>query len=662
MYHDLDEFNKLMGQVEAKSTFIPKSPNNESALDLGNYNMDPVHEGILQNGINRMSNILSANLKSKISSEWKHLDEDERKLLLRTIAGNTHAFGDDKGVDVALAQAFKDGTLSPIKAEDGTAAIVINKDVDISNSGASKFPQMSIEKINGELKCNYSSFSTFVGFPQSVKSIEFAKGKSQIEDLTGLPETTGRNAANYAIDLKNTKINSLKGWKVKGSVKGHVSFRGCDLKDINVDSAIYIAGSLDIRDNPNISIESLKAIVLKDYSKNQIIVKGQIYNTLEQDGFYSSKKIKPDEYSQENLGVLNEASANKQGVAVSQEELWKIGPEIIKQAEARKLKKEQGSIQDTLTQTIKPEVEALVSNMASSQLDRNSVAQANQKITSGMTSDEFRAMMKGLFDNLLKQLNELMRNTNGGDSSQVERSIDTITKVTAENAATEMEKFEKIFDDMLAKGGCLDVESLTSSLDSIINSISPLASASAIALKDSLTKMKNSSADRSNYETAVGDFLKILYIDVLGYSKYDQGLISQIVDGCFGEESDEATGEDIPEIKVSNPEEISASEPTSTPDEPKAPEPAPEAPVAPAPTPAPTPAPKAPAKPSKAPTPAKPVAPKASPAEPVKAKAPPAKSTPNYTPKQAKGIERFKALMGANQVKSEKNETKSEEK
>ena len=270
--------------------------------------------------------------------------------------------------------------------------------------------------------------------------------------------------------------------------------------------------------------------------------------------------------------------------------------------------------------------------------------------------------MKGLFDNLLKQLNELMRNTNGGDSSQVEKSIDTITKVTAENAATEMEKFEKIFDDMLAKGGCLDVESLTSSLDSIINSISPLASASAIALKDSLTKMKNSSADRSNYETAVGDFLKILYIDVLGYSKYDQGLISQIVDGCFGEESDEGTGEDIPEIKVSNPDEISAPEPASTPEEPKTPEPAPEAPVAPAPTPAPTPAPKAPAKPSKAPTPAKPVAPKAPPAEPVKAKAPPAKSTPNYTPKQAKGIERFKALMGANQVKSEKNETTSEEK
>jgi hypothetical protein len=651
MYHDLDEFNKLMGQVEAKSTFIPKAPNTESVLDLGNYNMEPVHEGILQNGINRMSNILSANLKSKISGEWKHLDEEERRLLLRTIAGNSSAFEDTNGIEVALAQAFKDKALLPTKAEDGTAAIIINKDVDISNSGAAKFPQISIQEIKGNLKCNYSTFSTFNGFPDSVKSIEFAKGKSQIENLEGLPDTTGRNDANYSIDLKNTKINSLKGWRSRGTVKGHVSFRGCDLKDVNVDASIYIAGSLDIRDNPHISIESLKAIVLKDYSKNQIIVKGQIYHTLEEDGFYSTKKIKSDDYSQEDLGALTEATANKQGSSISQEELWKIGPEIIRQAEERKSKKEAGSIKDSLSKKIKPEVQSIVKDMASSQLDRNSVAQASQKITRGMSSDEFRTMMKGLFDNLLKQLNELMRNTNGGDSSKVEKSIETITKVTAETAASEMEKFEKLFDAMMEKDGCLDTNALNASIDSIIKSISPLAAKGPVELKSRINDLSQNSSDRNKYELAVNAFLKTLYIDILGYSRVDPKLAGQIVDKCFGSEEAQSEAPDAQEA----PSDEQA--PTTAQEEPTAPDGTPEPAVEP------NALETKPAEQSQ--TKVKTQGPATvNPSElpkPVQAKAPTTSTPSNYSEKERKGLERFRALLNTPKVTSNESKKKNSE-
>lgn len=651
MYHDLDKFNELMGQVEAKSSFVPKKPNNESVLDLADYNMDPVHEGILQNGINRMSNLLSANLKSKISNEWKHLDEDERKLLLRIVSGNSSAFEDEgKGIDVALAQAFKDGTLTTTKSEDGTAAIIVNKDVDVSNSGAESFPQVSIAQITGNLKCNYASFKSFTGFPTNVKSIEFAKGRSQIENLKGLPETTGRNDANYAIDLKYTKINSLKGWRSSKSIKGHVSFRGCGLNDITVDSPIYISGSLDIRDNPNISIESLKSIVLKDYSKNQIVVKGQIYHTLEEDGFYSSKKLKAEEYVPEDLGALTEATSNKQGKAVSQEELWKIGPEIIKQAEERKLKKEKGSAKDTLAEKIKPEVQSLVSDMASSQLDRNAVAQANQKLTSGMTSDEFRKLMKGLFDNLLKQLNDMMRNTNGGDSSQVEKSIDTITKVTAENIADKMELFAKTVEDMVKSGECLDVNKLNNDISEILKTVSPIGSENVRVLQQRLEKLATIK-DRTEYSTTLKDFLDLLYVGILGKPAASDKVIEEITTACLGDVS----GEELPEVK-GGPENAPATPETPVPQAP--PEAPSEAPVT-SQEPAQTVALTQPVAPTRKPaTPAKKSAPIASnPAstEPKKAKSPSNNPTSAYSDKEKNGLDRFSRLISTSKSSNSEN-------
>jgi len=582
MFQDLDEFSKLMNKVESNSPSMPKTPKQESALDLADYNMDPVHEGIIQNGINRVSNLFSANIKSKISNEWKHLDEDERKLLLRIIAGDSAIFSEENSnVDVALARAFKEKTLTPAKAEDGSAGIAINRDVDLSNSGANSFPNISLVEVTGDLKCSYSSFSSFANFPLKVKSIELVKGKAQIENLNGIPATTGKNASNYAIDLKYTKINSLRGWKSAQTIKGHVSFRGCDLKDISVDGQILVSGILDLRDNPNISVESLKAILLKDHSKNQIIAKGGIYHTLESDGFYSSNKIKGDGFVNEDLGQLTEARnpVNRAGVLVPQEELWKIGPEIIRQAEAKKGKKQAGSAKDNLEGKIKPEVQNLVSAMASSQMDRNAVAQASQKIVSGMSSDEFRTLMKGLFDNLLKQLTAMMNNTGNVDSSQIDKSVETISKVAAEDVADKVEEFAKQLDAEIKSGNCLDSNKLNSDLLELLKSVPEVGSADLKVLQKKAEALAKAADDRVQYSTSLGELLNVLYVDILGKPAVSESSISKIVDSCFGEE-DTADSNGESNSAPNTPEPSNAPEAKSQPSLEEIPE-IPEAPVAP---------------------------------------------------------------------------------
>ena len=586
MHQDIDEFNKLMNKVESNSPNISNSPKNESTLDLADYGMDPVHEGILQKGINRVSNLLSANLKSKISDEWKHLDEDSRKLLLRVIAGDSSVFGDEEvNIDVALAQAFKDKVLSSTKTKDEGAGIVVNKDIDLSNSGATSFPDISIVEVKGDLKCNYASFNSFKNFPSSVKSLEFIKGKSQIENLEGIPTVNGKNDANYAIDLKYTKINSTKGWKSDSTIKGNVSFRGCDLKELSVEGTIYINGILDLRDNPNISIETLKAILLKDYSRNQIIVKGGIYHTLESDGYYNSSKLNKEEFVNEDLsGLLNEArGVNRAGVLVPQTELWKIGPEIIKQAEAKKKNKETKSAKTSLAEKIKPEIQNLVSDMASSQLDKNSVAQASKKIVSGMSSDEFRNLMKGLFDNLLKQLTEMMKSTGGGDSSKVDKSVETITNIAAENVADKIEEFSKNLETEIKSDNCLDTNKINEDLLTILKSVPEVGSSDIVILQkkaESLIKASESK-DRELYSKFLKDFLNVLYVGILGKSEVSENTLTKILDNCFGEtvekkdtKEPKTPSKETPESPTAIPKESPKLEPikgTKAPTEPPKP-------------------------------------------------------------------------------------------
>lgn len=659
MYHDTDEFNRLMGMVESKATTPSQRPSLESHLPGTGCNLEPFQEGILQNGINRMSNLLSANLKSKISNEWKHLTEDERVMLLRLVSGNASIFSDENAdIDVAIAKAFKDGTLSPTKGNDGSAAIVVNKSIDISDTGAEQFPMISIAEISGSLKCNYSSFKSFVGFPQKVGSLELSKGRNVIENMSGFPTVTGKNENNYSIDLKMTKLGSLRGWKPTAKINGHVSFKGCDLKDISVDGPVYIVGSLDLRDNPHISIESLKSILIKDFSTNQILVKGKIYHTLESDGFYSSAKFAHGpEAPSEDLGPLTEAKGvNRAGVAMTQEELWKIGPEIIKQAEARKAKRQNGSAKETMAAKIKPEVQTLVSNMASSQLDQNAVSQASQKITSGMTSTEFRTMMKGLFDNLLKQLTVMMRDSGMSDSSNVDKSVETITKVAAELVADKMEGFAKVVDGELKSGSCFDSKALGSQLDEIIKSMPQIGTSDAKILQQKLLALEGAKSDRVKYEASLRDFVNLLHIGILGNPEVAESVINKSVEACFGEES--------------KPEDSQSSEAPVTVDNTPTPEPAAE----PEPTPAQEPTPESEPIPTPEPEPIQTQTPevKSAPAKNTRragesklaqgnAKSSGIKqgiSTRAVSPSEEKGLERFSRLIGGISVNSDSSEAK----
>lgn len=667
MYHDIDKFNELMAKVETNSPTLAKVSNNSSELDLSAYNMDPIHEGILQAGINKASNLLSANLKSKISNEWKHLDNEERRLLLRIIAGNNSAFADSGEIDVALASAFKDKTLSATKDEEGSAAIIVNKDVDLSNSGANRFPEVSIDEIKGDLKCNYSSFTSFVGFPRKVKSLEFVKGREQLENLVGIPEIYGRDEIDYSLEMKGTKINSLKGLKAGNPLKGHVSFRGCDLKDISVQGTVYISGSLDIRDNPNISVESLKALLLKDYSKNQIIVKGKIYHTLESDGYYSAKSIKSGEPSVDLLGPLTEA-VSKQGTSISQEELWKIGPEIIKQAELKKSKKEKTTPQELLTNMIKPQVQNLVSDMASSQMDKNVVAQANQKVVSGMSSDEFRAMMKGLFDNLLKQLTAMMNNQAGGDTATVEKTVDTIAKATAENVADSIETYSATIDEMLNSEECMNFmkfRKIAQDLRELIKNVPQVGSAPLEELlKKASSLAQSSNISRDKYKVKLNEFFDYLYVNVLGKPKISDTVIEKAIKTCYGEEvavekPQASVAEDIPEVKDSSstvaPEPPAPEPPPVLPSEPNAVAPAPETKPATAPAKAPANAPKA-----KAPSPTQVSKPTQGALK--TSKTTPPLSTTALSDKETKGLDRFSKIISSAPAKAKGSEKSSEEK
>lgn len=552
MYQDIDEFNKLMAQVESNSPAPVNNKASEGSIDFGDYGLSPVQEGILQNGINRVSNYLSAELKSKVSNEWKHLNEDERKTLLRIISGDEGIFDEEnENVDVALARAFKNKILLPTKDEDGTPGIIVNSDVDLSNSGANTFPMMSIVKINGTLKCNYSAFSSFANFPFVVKAIEFVKGKGQVETLAGLPVTTGKNETNYAIDLKYTKIKSLRGWKTAKIITGNVSFRACDLEDLTVDGPVYISGILDIRNNPHITIDSLKSILLKDFSKNQIIVKGGIYHTLEADGYYKESKIKNEEFQNEDISNLLEAhKENSNGVLVQQADLWRIGPDIIRQAEAKKAKKV--TAKEKVLQSIKPEVEEIVSNIASSQLDKNVVSQSTKKVMGGISSDEFRSLMKGLFDNLLKQIVNMMNNKNGGDSTQVDKSIETISNAAAENVSEKIEEFAKNLETDVKAGNCLDAESIKRDVDALLNSVSAIGSKDITILQTKAQTLESSANDQAEYQIAVKDFLNTLYSGILGKPEISDTLINKIVSSCFGEPQEEPSNQEV--IPTNEPE------------------------------------------------------------------------------------------------------------
>jgi hypothetical protein len=447
---DLDEFNSLVEQVTSRTPSNAKPEAKQ--IDIGDYGLDPIHEGILQSGLNRVSNLFSDKLKAKISNEWKHLSNDERKTLIRMIFGDSSVFEEENSnIDVALARAFKQKIISAVTAEDGSPAISINRDLDISNTGSIRIPNIGIDEVKGELKCSYSAINSFIGFPRKVESLEFVKGKNVLPNLKNIPTILKYNDNNYSINMQFTKVDSIEGLQTDDIIKGHVSFNSCDIKSLAVKGTVYINGVLDIRNNPNIDPETLRSILIKDYSNGQIVVRGGIYHSLVEDGFY-----KPDEIQDtpvdtvDDLGGLMEAGMQPTSGphrVTQQSELWRIGEAIIAQAVAKK----NGSPTDRnqIQAKLRPEIEGLVSNMASSQLDKNVVAKANDKIVKGMSSDEFRKLMTELFNTLLKQLTELIRNPANNNASVVERTTEQVINVATDNAVQIAEESKKFADTIV---------------------------------------------------------------------------------------------------------------------------------------------------------------------------------------------------------------------
>ena len=555
MFDNLDEFNKLMGQVESNSgSAVPD-------MDFSAYNLGAIHEGILQKGINRFSNLLGDKIKSKISNEWKHLDEDGRQLLVRIIFGDESIFSEDnEDIDVALARAFKDKTLTATNDQYGNPSIVLNQALDLSNTSAKEFPDVTISKVDGDIKCSYSSFSSFKNFPESANSLEFVKGKSKLVNLVDIPDVTGINPAKYSLDMKYTKIDSLSGWMPTGMIKGHVSFRGCDIKNFGLSKTIFITGILDIRENPNLTIEAVKAVVLKDYSKGRIIAKGGIYHSFEVDDIYDPEDLTNENFINDSLGALTEATGEKKAKLVKQEELWQIGDQIVKYMES-KAPTAQGTPVENISAQIRPDIQNLVSDMASSQLSRESVSTANKQITQGMTSEEFKKLMDGLFGNLLKQLTEMIRGANGGSSEKVDATIESVTNAIAETAS---EKVERIADDISNKLNADECVDWNSVKETIATASSELPEVAKKPLKvlgieiDSLISAKTSD-DRGAYSLAIENLFKELNGNILAKPIPSPNEVSKMVTACFGEEekpvepATDATAEPVTDTATETP-------------------------------------------------------------------------------------------------------------
>jgi len=572
MFDSFEEFGAALAKVEnGSSAPIKKNTKIESALDLSAYDLDPVQEGIIQTGLNKVSNLLGANIKSKISNEWKHLDEEGRLVLLRIIVGDENAYStENENVDKALAKAFMDKTLSPTKDEHGLPAITVNRDVDLSQVASEQFPDVSITEVNGDLKCNYASFMTLNNFPEKVNSIEFIKGKGHLKDLSGLPQVTGFNAAKYSIDMKYTNLDSLAGWKVSKPIKGHVSFRGCDLKDLKVNGTIYINGILDIRDNKNISVETLKTILLKGYAGGSIIAKAGIYHSLEVDGYYESELIQQDHFVNDTLGSLNEASTQKTAVLTPQAELWAIGPEIIKQAIERKSANQpSATVKDTIQPAIQSKIETVVKDIISNQMTPASVNTASQTIKSGVTSDEFRKMMTTMFDQLIRRIDEMMRQGGNGDSAKVEEATANMASAIADNAAEQLESFGENVDNALKADACPNWGVIDKMVVNAMHTIPKIAIEPLTQVQMHISNLNEfkTNGDRDGYTSEFAKFYGALNSKVLAKPIPTEQDIEKQVEKCFGPVEDEKVEEpaQAPEPEAQIPETPTPEEPVQEP-------------------------------------------------------------------------------------------------
>lgn len=510
---------------------------------------DMIAEGIIEKGmnaLNKLTNILPDSLKAKISSEWKHLNDDEKLTLLRIIEGDEKAYTiADSNIDVELAKAFKTGRLQ--KSENSEdPGIIVNEDIDLSRTSSEKWPSIRIEKVNGALKCNYSAFKSFARFPSEVTSLQMKGNKNRIKDFSYFPKITGRGEKNYAIDMTGTKIESLKGWNQKTAINGHVGFRDCDINDLlSGQGTIYIDGALDIRNNKNITPESLKAILLKGYRGGSIVVKGGILHTLDLDGYYDPKQVKSDVIDSQELGLM-EASGRKPkrnpNTPVSQEYLWEIGDSILQMAANRVTNPNAKTTVETVRSAINPEVAArvreLVGDITSNPGNNSVLRQSSQELSVGTATDEIKKHLETLFAQLAKQLSSMKQSPKAEDTSRLEKTSAQIVSTVVDDASIKINEFVEAYEAEMNSESCPNFPALISKLEETIKSVPMVATKKLTKILDTLKKthMTLAKNDKNAYDKALYGLLHMVNSELMdSKSEINEEDSTKIANKCFPE-------------------------------------------------------------------------------------------------------------------------------
>lgn len=510
---------------------------------------DMIAEGIIEKGmnaLNKLTNILPDSLKAKISSEWKHLNDDEKLTLLRIIEGDEKAYTiANSNIDVELAKAFKTGRLQ--KSENSEdPGIIVNEDLDLSRTSSEKWPSIRIEKVNGALKCNYSAFKSFARFPSEVTSLQMKGNKNRIKDFSYFPKITGRGDKNYAIDMTGTKVESLKGWAQKTAINGHVGFRDCDINDLlSGQGTIYIDGALDIRNNKNITPESLKAILLKGYRGGSIVVKGGILHTLDLDGYYDPKQVKSDVIDSQELGLM-EASGRKPkrnpNTPVSQTYLWEIGDSILQMAANRATNPNAKTTVETVRSAIDPDVKArvreLMGDITSNPGNNSILRQSSQELSVGTSTDELKKHLETLFAQLAKQLTSMKQSPKAEDTSRLEKTSAQIVSTVVDDASVKINEFVEAYEAEMNSEACPNFPALISKLEETIKSVPMVATKKLTRILDALKKthMVFAKNDKNAYDKALFGLLHLVNSELMdGKSEINEEDSTKIANKCFPE-------------------------------------------------------------------------------------------------------------------------------
>ena len=584
-FEELDKFMEAIDKIDQNSDpkvdgfdfgpVVPKGvkKNHQIIQGASKQSDEVISEGILQKGkdiVNKISSMIPLSLKARLSGEWKHLNDDEKLTLLRIINGDEKAYSvDSQNIDVELAKAFREKRL--VRSDDSEdPSLIVNENLDLSRTASKKWPSIRVEKVNGTLLCNYSSFESFARFPREVTALQMKGNKAPIKDFNYFPTITGRGDKNYAIDMTGTKISSLSGWAQRTAINGHVGFNDCNINDLTPgNGTIFIDGALDIRNNKNIRPETLKSILTKG---GGIVVKGGILHTLDVDGYYDAKKVKSDVVDSQDLGLL-EASVRKPkrdvNIPVKQSYLWEIGSSILQMAMNKGVDDSAKTTTEKVRNAINPEVSAkvreLAANIVANQANPGLARQSSQTLISPRDSDDIKQYIMKLVDQLSKQITSMNKTPHPDDSVNVEKTSTKIINSVVDEASTKINEFIQAYEKELNGSECPNFPELISKLDETIVEVPEVASGKLRRILDSLKKVHMAFAknDRVQYDKTLYGLLHLVNSELLeGKSNINEEDSTNIVNRCFKEEQVAPAVQEPEEV---NPATFEPATPSNTP-------------------------------------------------------------------------------------------------